>query len=314
MHEPGFRHEVMFYAGAEEFLQGTLPFLRGALEAGEPALVAVREANTRMLRAELGGEAGDVAFVAMEELGRNPARIIPFWRDFVDRHGGGRPVRGIGEPIWPGRSEPEIDECQRHESLLNVAFGGAPAWRLLCPYDSRSLPDHILEAARDCHPFLGEGAECAANPACDSRSGGGPFDGALAARPETARRFAFDRSVLHEVRELVARESERHGLTAIRRTDLVTAASELAANSILHGGGRGELAIWGQDGTLLVEVQDTGSIAEPLSGRIRPDLEQLGGRGLWLANALCDLVQIRSGGGRTTVRLHMAVDDRARRD
>ncbi|HYJ77750.1 MAG TPA: sensor histidine kinase, partial [Actinomycetes bacterium] len=29
-----------------------------------------------------------------------------------------------------------------------------------------------------------------------------------------------------------------------------------------------------------------------------------GGRGLWLANQLCNLVQIRSGAAGTTVRLH----------
>ena len=49
--------------------------------------------------AELGGEGEAVQFVDMPALGRNPARIIPAWRDFVDEHGaGGRPLRGIGEP------------------------------------------------------------------------------------------------------------------------------------------------------------------------------------------------------------------------
>ena len=30
----------------------------------------------------------------------------------------------------------------------------------------------------------------------------------------------------------------------------------------------------------------------------------MGGRGVWLANQLCDLVQIRSGAAGTVVRLH----------
>ena len=44
----------------------------------------------------------------------------------------------------------------------------------------------------------------------------------------------------------------------------------------------------------------------PLAGRLRPPPTQEGGRGLWLANQLCDLVQIRSRPGRTTVRLRAA--------
>ena len=58
----------------------------------------------------------------MAVLGHNPARIIPAWRDFADAHAG--PIRGIGEPIWPGRGADELVECQLHESLLNVAFDG----------------------------------------------------------------------------------------------------------------------------------------------------------------------------------------------
>ena len=44
MHESGFRHEVLFYDSAERFLAGTVPFVMTALEAGEPALVAVGKA------------------------------------------------------------------------------------------------------------------------------------------------------------------------------------------------------------------------------------------------------------------------------
>jgi hypothetical protein len=42
-------------------------------------------------------------------------------------------------------------------------------------------------------------------------------------------------------------------------------------------------------------------------GRQRPLPEQVCGRGLWIANQLCDLVQIRSGDLGTQVRLRMAI-------
>ena len=45
---------------------------------------------------------------------------------------------------------------------------------------------------------------------------------------------------------------------------------------------------------------------EPLVGRERP-AGPAGGYGLWLANQLCDLVQVRSFPAGSVVRLHMRV-------
>ncbi len=79
----------------------------------------------------------------MTQLGSNPARIIPAWRDFLDEHPG-TPVRGVGEPIWGGRRPAEIVECQLHEALLNVAISPAtPLW-LRCPYDATQLAESVL--------------------------------------------------------------------------------------------------------------------------------------------------------------------------
>jgi anti-sigma regulatory factor (Ser/Thr protein kinase) len=73
----------------------------------------------------------------------------------------------------------------------------------------------------------------------------------------------------------------------------------------MHGGGGGTLRLWSEGDDLLAEVEDQGLIEEPLVGHLRPEISQEGGRGLWLANQLCDLVQIRSGVGGTRVRLHV---------
>ena len=54
----------------------------------------------------------------------------------------------------------------------------------------------------------------------------------------------------------------------------------------------------------MVDVADQGRIDDLLVGRVLPPVDRLGGRGVWLANQLCDLVQIRSGEGFTQVRLH----------
>jgi hypothetical protein len=56
----------------------------------------------------------------------------------------------------PGRSTDELVECQRHETLLNLAFAGVPAWWLLCPYDTSALGGPVLEEASRSHPFVSQ--------------------------------------------------------------------------------------------------------------------------------------------------------------
>jgi anti-sigma regulatory factor (Ser/Thr protein kinase) len=133
------------------------------------------------------------------------------------------------------------------------------------------------------------------------------FAGAFPASADVAAAFEFRRDDLAAVRRRVEEEAEQAGLPTCDVADFVLATSELAANSVVHGGGSGALRLWREPGRLLVEVEDRGSIEEPLVGRLRPRPTQVGGRGLWIANQLCDLVQIRSGTGGTRVRLRMAL-------
>jgi anti-sigma regulatory factor (Ser/Thr protein kinase) len=53
------------------------------------------------------------------------------------------------------------------------------------------------------------------------------------------------------------------------------------------------------------EVRDGGQLSDPLVGRRRPSSDQIGGRGLWIANQLCDLVQVRSSDEGAVVRLNV---------
>jgi hypothetical protein len=48
-------------------------------------------------------------------------------------------------------------------------------------------------------------------------------------------------------------------------------------------------------------------MGEPLVGRVRPTPDAQSGRGVWIANQLCDLVQIRSGRSGTVVRVHKSL-------
>lgn len=296
---PEFRHEALVYADAEQFLATAIPFLATALTAGEPVLVAVRRPNAELLEAELGADAKGVDFVAIEDVGRNPARIVPLWRDFLAGRAG--PARGISEPVWPGRRAAEIDECQRHEYLLNLALPPGARSSLLCAYEESALSEGVLTAVSRSHQAVlrHDSREPSSSylPECDC------YGGKLPRHPADAEVFSYDRTRLSALRKRVKRAAEEAGIGARQAADLVAAASELAANSVAHGGGSGTMYVWREGGRLLIDFEDRGTIEEPLAGRLQPAASQRGGRGLWLANQLCDLVQIRSGALGTTVRV-----------
>jgi anti-sigma regulatory factor (Ser/Thr protein kinase) len=129
----------------------------------------------------------------------------------------------------------------------------------------------------------------------------------LSPTPLRARRQEFGLDDLHDVRALIAAAATASGLSPRRSNDVVVAASELAANSILHGGGRGLASVWGEGGALFVEVADAGTIVDPSVGHMRPDPTADHGRGLYIANQLCDEVSIDSSSTGTRVRLRMGV-------
>jgi anti-sigma regulatory factor (Ser/Thr protein kinase) len=125
--------------------------------------------------------------------------------------------------------------------------------------------------------------------------------------PLKARRQEFGLDDLHEVRALAAAAATAGGLSPGRTNDLVVAASELAANSILHGGGRGLASVWGEEGAIFVEVADAGTITDPTVGQVRPSPTAEHGRGLYIANRLCDKIAIDTGSTGTRIRLRMDV-------
>jgi anti-sigma regulatory factor (Ser/Thr protein kinase) len=303
-----FRHEALFYNGEDGFLQGTLPFIVEALEAGEPILVAVGPQRTELLRHALGARAERVQFIDMHELGRNPARVIPAWREFLAEHAAtGGPLRGIGEPVWAARTREEIDECERHEGLLNEAFAyGSREWRLLCPYDLDTLDAATIDAARLTHPaVMHEGISRRNDAYLPLHRSPGPFNGSLPNLPAEREELAYTARGLGAVRRLVATRASEAGLDETAREDLVLAVNELVTNSVQYGGGGGTLRIWREPGALVCDVRDRGFIDDPLVGRLPPPVDQHGGRGLWLVNHLCDLVQVRSSPDGTVVRVHM---------
>jgi anti-anti-sigma factor len=128
---------------------------------------------------------------------------------------------------------------------------------------------------------------------------------ALSPPPPEAGEIAFDSRSLRSLRAAVMHHSAQVGLPSARMADLVVAINEVATNSVRHGGGGGRLRQWRDGGAIVCEVRDAGRMTNPLIYRVRPDADPRSSRGLWLANQLCDLVQVRSLADGSVVRLRM---------
>jgi anti-sigma regulatory factor (Ser/Thr protein kinase) len=302
----GYRHAATFYAGEESFLGQLAPFIRAGVHQDEPALVVLSAHKIDALRKALGDDTNGVEFADMNEVGANPARIIPAWQDFVEAHPG-RKLRGIGEPIFPERGAAELTECQHHERLLNPALEDSELF-LVCPYDTQALPSDVIDEARVSHPLIhSAGLEYLSEDYNPRGAAGGFFGDPLPEPLDVSEWVSYDLNTLSAARAFVRHEARRAGLSADRTTKLVLAAGEFTTNSVRHGGGSGQLRFWSEDGRVVCEVRDQGRIDDPLADRQRPREGQIGGWGLWIANQVCDLVQLRSLQAGVVARLHMQI-------
>jgi anti-sigma regulatory factor (Ser/Thr protein kinase) len=299
-------HLAFFYRDAAEYLGGMVPFVHDGLEAGEPVAVVVPTPQLGLLRSEFDGLAG-VDLIDMADEGRNPGRIIPgVLKVFTDAHAG-RPVRIVGEPIWAGRTGLEYPACAQHEARVNLAFADSPV-SILCPYDTSNLDRVVIDDAGRTHPCLGS--------ADDGWYDSDDFDpvGLLAeynvplpAPPSEAITFDFDPSSLGKARRFAAEEVGQRGVPDVRIPDVVQVVGELAANSLVHGGGRGRLQVWTEHGQVVCEVHDAGHIRDPMAGHLPAGNRDLHGRGLLMVNLLSDLVRMHTAPGSTTVRAYFAL-------
>jgi anti-sigma regulatory factor (Ser/Thr protein kinase) len=300
----GFEHEVLFYRDDESFLAGLLPFITDGLERDEAVVVAEPHPRMELLRDALGDDAAAVTFLDMAEIGANPARIIGVWAAALEKHTeAGQQLRGVGEPAFHGRRPLEFVECQLHEQLLNHAFDAGPAWRLLCPYDEVKLPRAVVRAALHTHPIRSTVADRLPSEDYARHGHVETFAAQLPKPTDAVLRGIYGPRDVPATRRTVAQYARRVGLSDEQVEVLELAASELATNSIRYGGGTGTLAMWLEPDAVVIEFSDAGHLADPLTGRLTPPLDAPGGRGLYLVNQLCDLVQVRSSPQGTTVRV-----------
>ena len=299
----GLRHEALLYADGAEYLGSVGSFIRDGLDADLPVFVAVPAKRGEQLKNELDGDAHRVKFADMTQLGRNPSTIIPAVRAFMHEYG--QPFRFVGEPIWRGRTADEIAEATRHESLINLAFAETTA-HILCPYNIQGLHAATVADAHRTHPDLVTGngqvtSQQYKDPAVVCHAGAWP----LPAVPAHVEIIESTITRLADIRRLVREHARAVGLSDTRIDDFVLAVDELCTNTMKYSPSIGTLRMWQERDELVCEVRDAGRILDLLVGRRQVPPGAMHGRGLFLVNHLCDLVQLRSSELGTTIRLRI---------
>lgn len=299
-----FRHQAILYTGTDDFVTLASPLVQAALDADKPVLVALTPTALGGLRESLGSDAERVRWVDITRIGHNPARIIPVWRGFVAHHrkdGQRRPVFGIGQPIYAGRTPAETVEAERHEALLNLAFADTPSFDLYCPYDVGTLDAEVVDAAARTHPHVQAGDARQPSPAYRPEALAGAFTAPLSTGEGPAWQMSLGRRSMADVHRFVVDHACRpvfDGTRGERPGDLA-----LAAVAVTAGLGGQRLRMWLERGQVVVEIEGRVPIVDPLAGREWPAPTGEPEHGLWLANQLCDLVQWRSDGLTSVVRL-----------
>jgi anti-sigma regulatory factor (Ser/Thr protein kinase) len=241
----------------------------------------------------------------MRGIGVNPARLMDWIRLFAGQHRG-RVIWCVHEPAWPARSPEELREVIRHEALVNLALADVPV-NVLCPYDQR-LGTGLIASVQRTHPELRRDGRRWPSPSYAAGAVPDECDRPLSTPPAAAEALTY-RDDLASVRAFAASRARRAGMTPRRVGDLVIAVGELAANTFAHTSEPGTLTLWATGRELICQVSDSGQLTDPLAGRLKPDpAAAKGGRGLWVVQQVCDLVEIRTSPAGTAIRLHMHLD------
>lgn len=308
----GFVHSALLYHSQREYLDFVVGFVTDGLAAKEPVLVALPGENLGLLRESLGGELGEipaeVQLTDSTEVARNPSRFLAIQGCFADEHPDRR-VRIVSQLAWPRRTKDEFLACVQHEALANTALESQDVTGL-CLYDANRLDDDVLADARASHPLLwrcgslhrsADYAPEAVLARCNQ-----PLPANPGAVTYTVRRSAD----LRPARSFAVDYADWVGLSQDGIDDLQLVATELATNSLMYTDGACRLAFWRHDKHLVCEARDSGRFDDPLVGRLHPGAGGPASRGLFLVNAISDLVRTHTTTSGTTIQAYLRFDPR----
>ncbi len=301
----GIFHEASIYASDAELRDTALPFLCDGLDAHEPTYVILGPHGDNLVRRELGEREG-LHYLLATDVYVNPAKTVQGYRDVLATEvaAGAEQIRFITEVPHPGTGS-VWDWWGRYEAAVNEIFASLPVWAI-CTYDERTTPGDVLDEVLRTHPFLaGPGGEHAANEGYESPSAflaqrARPYIDPLEAGEPMVE--LTDPSLAEARRAAVAVTDPLFGSETA--DNLALAVSEVVANAQRYGRPPVVLRLWSGPDRIVATIKDSGAgIHDATIGLAPVDSDQSGGRGLWIANQLCDHLAITRSHDGFLVRL-----------
>jgi anti-sigma regulatory factor (Ser/Thr protein kinase) len=300
------QHAAGFHGSDADLLAQLVPLATTALHNGEAVALALRPATEQALVERLGTttglarlhqpESADMA-CGQTAAGRRAMEL----REITATTGG--PVTVLAEHTsrldgFDGGYWTELD------AALNVALADLPV-RVTCFFPELPLHLEILDGARRNHPVLLMAGQLRHNPEHI-----GPRE-VLTARPAPPpvllgppdMRMEFSAWQLHEVRTAVEQALEAADYGRERAEDVVLAVNEVATNAVEHGTPEARLSVWAGPGGLVCEIDDGGTLRDPLPGLQAPHPAEARGRGVWIARQVCDSLHVWVDERGTHVRM-----------
>jgi transcriptional regulator with XRE-family HTH domain len=159
------KHLALFYDGDDGFASAACAFVVEGIEREEAVLVVTSEAHIDLLKGAAAEEANRIQFAEASHWYELPVPAMMAFRAFIEDAlaQGHHWARIIAEPVqWSGSSE-SIGLLDRCESVINLAFGSAPA-TILCPYNAQSIDERVVSDMKRIHPEVLEGNALIENP------------------------------------------------------------------------------------------------------------------------------------------------------
>lgn len=305
---PLLQHVVGIHDSDHDLLGQLTPLITAGLERGEPVAVALRPSTVEAVYDAFGNLPGLLQLAPPEgsdggsgqTLAGRRARQL---RELTLTAG---PVTVVTEH-WNRFDGHDGSFWTELDAATNVACADLPV-RFTCFFPEMPLHLEVIEGARRNHPQLLLAGQVRHNPAYRA-----PRE-VLAERPAPApvllgapdMRMVFGAWQLNEVRSAVERSLLAYGYGRDRAEDVVLAVNEVATNAVEHGANEAQISVWEASDGFVFEVQDTGSLRDPLPGLRAPHPSEARGRGVWIARQLCDSLHVWPDRTGTHVRMRAA--------
>jgi anti-sigma regulatory factor (Ser/Thr protein kinase) len=296
------RHELCLCTGADALAQRTVPFVEEGFEAGEPVIAVLHGEHGTALRDGLGAGADALTLIDPDEHYSRPEAALASYDATLRRLiGGGAPgVRLVGE-LPTIRTAAGWDRWAAYDAILNRAFAHQPVW-IVCVYDTETLPEHAVHAARCTHP-VAFGA--AGRPNDDYLP---PDDVVRARTPATAPLDGLEALEVDgdgaELRRRLGVALDAAGVEPEDGGGMLLAVGEVYNNARRHAGGATAVRVGVVDGHFVCEVHDAGpGVEDPLAGFLPPRPGGGSGAGLWVARQATQQLETVVAPGGHAVRL-----------